>query len=158
MSIAAESDERPSTPEQNARVRREHTGGDLYLMSLGSNMSAVIARADEAPEKIIVAPDGSVSARFRYLPEKDRWGSPWMIQDPNVGDDEGCGSDDLDVAPHSLTGVQDAVLKSITSSPRSIHGFGKRGDDLIILFPYDEGMLLEREITPTGRSREVLVV
>lgn len=154
----ADAGARTTTPEQSARARREHTSGDLFTMSIGKELAIVVRREGESVEKVLIQPDGSVSARFRYLPEEDKWGSPWLIQDPQPGDDQGCGADFDSVTDIDLTGAQNAVLRRIESSKQALHGVGLRGDNLIILMPYDQVMIVEREITPQGRSRETVVV
>lgn len=142
------------TKDQQYRLAVESRGGVLCASIAGDVAIGVVLRGGEPMHKVRVLPDGSVECRFDWLPKEDRWGAPWMIQDPQPGD--GAGVAPGTVSEARPTVAQEAVLsRSERETSYILDGAGMSGDDLIVLIPGERGSMTERRVTRGGSWHDV---
>lgn len=127
----------------------------MFIGVVGDTAVGVIRRHDEPLSKTLVATDGSIIARYLYLPDKDRWGFPWIIQDFKPGDEEPFRGDRADTLSADLTSAQEAVLlRTERASHRILDGISVQAGELVLLIPDEQGFVTEMRVLPNGATRE----
>lgn len=125
-------------------------------MPVGDTLSAVFIGGGP-PRKLIISADGSVIARYIYLPPVGHVTAAWVYQEPLPGDDAGVGSLDETVVDLALTTPQiDAINRLGKQTEFLPFGFAREGDGVLVLYP-DKGVLSSLRISDSGIMESALV-
>lgn len=142
--------------QQRARILTEQHSDRAYLMPVGDTLSAVFIGGGP-PRKLIISADGSVIARYIYLPPVGHVTAAWVYQEPLPGDDAGVGSLDETVVDLALTTPQiDAINRLGKQTEFLPFGFAREGDGVLVLYP-DKGVLSSLRISDSGIMESALV-
>lgn len=142
--------------QQRARILTEQHSDRAYLMPVGDTVSAVFI-GDGAPRKLLIAADGSVVARYLYLPPFGHATAAWVYQEALPGDDAGVGSLDETVVDLALTTPQVDAIKRLGKKTSFLpFGFAREGDGVLVLYP-DNGVLSALRISDSGIMESALV-
>lgn len=110
-----------ATPAQSARASHEARGADDVYFLQQIDMLSLVMFSATGISKVLIDSEGKVVARYLFLVEKDKWGSPWMIQDAESGDDDRVTDEPFPLAL-SLTAEQQTEMDDLLREIRPSNG------------------------------------
>ena len=136
--------------QQRARILTEQQSSRAYIMPLGGSVSVVLIGSGP-PRKLLIDADGSVAARYVYLPPVGDDMNSWMYQGALPGDDSGVGESNEASFDLSLTTAQEAEIERLGKETNFLaFGYAREGNGVLVLYPHD-GVLSALFISDSGR-------